>query len=158
MNRSVKNWTIFGIIAIAVISMILYFSIAVEPYSSAKLQANKIAYNSAKLSNPDYFANFSQKKQYFTVGGVNNKNQYCYVIINAKSGKIKILKANSHSRKDIMNKVTRSNNPKKILHIDLGLVDDKPTWEVLLKNRNKTNSYVMVDYSTGKILQTINNI
>lgn len=158
MDRTIKNWTIFGIITVIAISIVLYFSVAVEPYSSAKIQANKIAYKSANLSNPDYFANFSQKKQYFTVGGVNEKNKYRYVIINAKSGKIKIINANSHSREDILSKVKKSYNPKKISHIDLGLVKGKPTWEVLFKNRNKTNGYVMVDYSTGKILQTINNI
>lgn len=158
MNRSIRNWTIVGAIIIFIFSIILYFSISVESYSSAKIAANKIAYNSNQVIEPDYFANFTEKDQYFTVGGLNKQGKYRYVIINGKSGKIKILKKNKYSRDYILSKIKKKYQPIKIYHLNLGLIQGIPTWEVLIKQKNKTNSYIMLDYKSGKIKQVIDNI
>lgn len=158
MSRATKNWIIIGVIGICLVSVFLFFTSAMEPYSSARTQANKIAKKSANINNPDYFANFTQEKHFYTVGGTNDKNKYHYVIINAKTGTIKILKDNNHSREEILNTVKTKYQPQKINHINLGIIDKKPTWEVSFVNKNHSTGYAMVDYKNGKIKQTINNI
>ncbi|MDO1605438.1 DUF5590 domain-containing protein [Lactobacillus sp. YT155] len=158
MRRSVKLWIIIGTVVIVLISAFWYFSIAMEPYTSAKEQANRIALKSENIKNPDYFSSFTGKKDYYTVGGTNNKNEYKYVVINAKSGKIKTLNSNEFSRNYILKQVNKKYNPKKIYHINLGLVKNKPTWEVSYLGKNNLTNYVTFNYHTGEIIQEINNI
>lgn len=158
MYRSTKSFIAVGVIFIVAICTFLFFSIAVEPYSSAKVQSNKIAYKAANITSPDYFANFSQDKQYFTVGGLNNKNQYKYVVINAKSGKIKVLEGNKYDRSYLLTQLKSKFSPKKVLHMDLGLINKRPTWEISFIDKEKNISYVMFDYKTGKINQVIDKI
>lgn len=158
MRRTTKVWIVVGIILIAAVSTFLFFSSAMEPYASAKNQANKIAYKSANISEPDYFSNFNHKKQYYTVGGRTDNNKYRYVVIDAKSGDIEILKNSHYSRNKILNQVKNKHNPKKIKHINLGMIDKKPVWEVSFVNKDKSIGYEMIDYQNGKVIQTINNI
>ncbi|GKQ42682.1 hypothetical protein RD055328_06050 [Companilactobacillus sp. RD055328] len=158
MRRSTINWIIIGIVGVIATSIFVFFSIASEPYTSARSQANKIAYKSADIDNPNYFSNFTQDNQYYSVGGWTKENKYRYVMINAKSGKIKILKSNKYNRETTKNKILSKYNPKRINDINLGIIHNKPTWEVSFTNKNNSIGYAMVDYETNKITQLINNI
>ncbi|MGR3741787.1 PepSY domain-containing protein [Companilactobacillus sp. DQM5] len=158
MSRVTRSWIIVGIILIGMVSTFWFFSIASEPYTSARQQANNIAFKSADINTPDYFSNFTQKKQYFTVGGLTSKNKYRYVIIDAKSGKIKILNKNQYSKDYIMNMIKEKFNVKKIFHINLGLIDKKPIWEISYLDKNNKSNYVFIDYYSGKITETIKDI
>ena len=46
----------------------------------------------------------------------------------------------------------------KIIQTRLGLLDNKPIWEVTLKNENNTLTYYYIDASTGQWVKTISNI
>ena len=158
MRKATRNWIIIGIVGIIAASAFVFFSLAMEPRTSAEKQANKIAYKSANIDDPDYFSDFSQDKQFYSVGGWTTAHKYKYVIIDAKTGKISILKNSKYSRDNIKNTVLNKYRPKDIKYINLGIIDKKPTWEVVFRNKNNSIGYAMVDYKTGKIVQTINNI
>ncbi|WP_300562672.1 hypothetical protein [Companilactobacillus sp.] len=159
MNRSTKILLTISLVILALVSVITYVNLSSAPYSSARSQSNKIANTSAGIVNPDYFGNYSRTDQYYAVGGLTQKKQYRYVIINAKTGKTQTVnKGNAPMRESIINGVSERYDPTKILHIDLGLYKKKPTWEVAFKNKNGTIGYNLVDFKTGKSVQVINNI
>ncbi|MFC6323266.1 cell wall elongation regulator TseB-like domain-containing protein [Companilactobacillus baiquanensis] len=159
MTRGTKILLGISLVVLAIVSVLTYINISFAPYSSAKSQANKIAEQKAEIVEPDYFGNYTRDKQYYSVGGLTSKQKYRYIIINAKSGKTEIInKNNAPVRKEIVQGVVDRYDPKKVLHINLGIYKDKPTWEIAFKNKKGTIGYNLVDFRTGKSVQIINNI
>ncbi len=159
MNRNTKILLAISLVTLAVVSLITYINLSFAPYSSAKSQSYDIAETSAKITKPDYFGNYSRDKQYYSVGGLTNKKQYRYVIINAKTGQTTLVdKGDAPVRQTVINGVAQRYNPSKIMHINLGLYQKKPTWEVAFKNKNGSIGYNLVDFKSGKSVQLINNI
>lgn len=159
MNRSTKILLTISLIALAVVSVLTYINLSFAPYSSAKSQANQIAKDRAGIVTPDYFGNYTRDKQYYSVGGLTKNQKYRYIIINAKSGKTEIInKNNAPVRQSVMDEVISKYNAKKILHVNLGLYKNKPTWEVAFENKNGSIGYNLIDFRTGQSKQIINNI
>jgi len=159
MNRSTKVLLTISLIALAIVSALTYLNLSFAPYSSAKSQANNIAKDKAGIVEPDYFGNYTRQKQYYSVGGLTKGDKYRYVIINAKSGKTKIInKNNAPVRQTVIDGVAERYGAKKILHINLGVYKNKPTWEVTFQKKNGSIGYNLVDFRSGKSIQIINNI
>ncbi|MFD1471270.1 hypothetical protein [Companilactobacillus mishanensis] len=159
MNRSTKILLVISLITLAIVSVITYINLSFAPYSSARSQSNSIAEEKANIVQPDYFGDYTRTDRYFAVGGLTNKKQYRYIIINAKSGKTETFdKGNAPLREKVLQGVADRYSPTKILHINLGLYKGKPTWEVAFENKNNTVGYNLVDFKTGKSVQLINNI
>ena len=159
MSRSTKILLTLSLIALAVVSALTYLNLSFAPYSSAKSQANDIAKEKAGIVQPDYFGNYTRDKQYYSVGGLTKGQKYRYIIINAKSGKTDIFnKNNAPVRQTVIDTVASKYNAKKILHINLGLYKNKPTWEVAFQKKNGSIGYNLIDFRTGKSIQIINNI
>lgn len=159
MNRSTKVLLTISLIALAIVSALTYLNLSFAPFSSAKSQANDIAKEKAGIVQPDYFGNYTRKKQYYAVGGLTKGQKYRYIIINAKSGKTEIVNKNTAPvRKTVIDDVAQRYGAKKILHINLGLYKKKPTWEVAFQKKNGSIGYNLVDFRTGKSIQIINNI
>lgn len=159
MNRNTKILLTISLIALAIVSALTYLNLSFEPYASAKSQANDIAKEKAGIVEPDYFGNYARQKQYYAVGGLTKGQKYRYIIIDAKSGKTDTFNKNSAPvRQSIVNGVVARYNAKKILHINLGLYKNKPTWEVTFQKKNGSIGYNLVDFKTGKSMQIINNI
>ncbi|MCV3763554.1 hypothetical protein OF389_11585 [Companilactobacillus farciminis] len=159
MSRSTKVLLTISLIALAIVSALTYVNLAAAPHSSAQSQANNIAKEKAGIVQPDYFGNYTREKQYYAVGGLTKGQKYRYIIINAKSGKTKIFnKSNAPVRQTIIDGVAQRYGAKKILHINLGLYKEKPTWEVTFQKSNGKIGYNLVDFKTGKSVQIINNI
>ncbi|WP_010623531.1 hypothetical protein [Companilactobacillus versmoldensis] len=159
MSRSTKILLTISLIALVVVSALTYINLSFAPYSSAKSQSNSIAKDNAGIVDPDYFGDYTREDRYYSVGGLTSKKQYRYIIINAKSGKTQTVnKDNAPLRQSVVDGVAERYNPKKILHINLGLYKKKPTWEVAFKNKNGTIGYDLVDFKSGKSRQLINNI
>jgi len=159
MTRSTKILLTISLIALALVSALTYLNLSFAPFSSAKSQANNIAQEKAGIVEPDYFGNYSRQKQYYSVGGLTKGEKYRYVIINAKSGKTEIInKNNAPVRQTVIDGVAQRYNAKKILHINLGLYKNKPTWEVTFQKKNGSIGYNLIDFRSGKSIQIINNI
>ncbi|KRK80505.1 cell wall elongation regulator TseB-like domain-containing protein [Companilactobacillus nodensis] len=159
MNRSTKILLAISLIALVIVSALTYINLSAAPNSSAKSQADNIAEQKAGITQPDYFGNFTREKQYYSVGGLTKTDKYRYVIINAKSGKTKTINLNNAPvRKDVIQGVADRYSATKILHINLGMYKNKPTWEVAFKNKKGTIGYNLVDFHTGKSVQIINNL
>ncbi len=159
MNRSTKVLLTISLIALAIVSALTYLNLSFAPYSSAKSQANNIAQEKAGIVEPDYFGNYTREKQYYSVGGLTKGEKYRYVIINAKSGKTEIInKNNAPVRQTVIDGVAQRYNAKKILHINLGLYKNRPTWEVTFQKKNGSIGYNLIDFRSGKSIQIINNI
>lgn len=159
MNRSTKILLTISLIALAMVSALTYLNLSTAPNSSAKSQANEIAKEKAGIVQPDYFGNYTRKKQYYAVGGLTKNDKYRYIIIDAKSGKTDTFnKNNAPVRQTIIDGVAQRYGAKKILHINLGIYKKKPTWEVTFQKSNGKIGYNLVDFKTGKSIQIINNI
>ncbi|TGD24606.1 hypothetical protein EGT49_02325 [Companilactobacillus suantsaicola] len=159
MTKSTKILLTISLIALAIVSVLTYLNLSFAPYSSAKSQANDIAQEKAGIVQPDYFGNYTRQKQYYAVGGLTKKQKYRYIIINAKSGKTEIVnKNNAPVRQTIIDGVADRYGAKKILHINLGLYKNKPTWEVTFQKKNGSIGYNLVDFRTGDSIQIIDNI
>ena len=74
----------------------------------------------------------------------------------SKSGKTEIFnKNNAPVRQTVVSTVASKYGAKKILHINLGLYKNKPTWEVAFQKKNGSVGYNLIDFRTGKSLQII---
>jgi len=159
MSRSTKILLTISLIALAIVSALTYLNLSFAPYSSAKTQANDIAKEKAGIVQPDYFGNYSRQKQYYSVGGLTKGDKYRYIIIDAKSGKTEVInKNNAPVRQTVIDGVAQRYSAKKILHINLGVYNSKPTWEVAFQKKNGSIGYNLIDFRTGKSIQIINNI
>lgn len=159
MSRSTKILLTISLIALAIVSALTYLNLSFAPYASAKSQANDIAKEKAGIVEPDYFGNYTREKQYYSVGGLTKNDKYRYIIINAKSGKTEIInKNNAPVRQTVIDGVAQRYNATKILHINLGVYKQKPTWEVTFQKKNGSIGYNLIDFRTGKSIGIINNI
>ncbi len=159
MNRSTKILLAISLVTLAIVSAITYVNLSFAPYASAKSQSNTIAKDNAGIVEPDYFGDYARTDRYFAVGGLTSKKQYRYIIINAKTGKTQTVdKGNAPLRETVVRSVADRYNAKKILHINLGLYKSKPTWEVAFQNKSGSIGYNLVDFKSGKSIQSINNV
>lgn len=98
-------------------------------------------------------------KSYFSLDFVDKNEDQYYAIIEREGGDIHYYKKGQIITEDDARSITASEveNPK-ILQTRLGMFHNQPAWEMTLKNKNGTLSYLILDALTGEWIQTISNI
>ncbi len=99
---------------------------------NAKKQATQLAQQYAGLKEETAFYHYNRNHTYYTVAGTNDKKQKIYAIV--------------------------AQNGKKINHTALGMHKNKPVWEISYLNSYGNLCYDLLDFKTGKVVKTIQNI
>lgn len=146
------------IIALVVIMGILYL-ISNQPRSAARRQTVSIAKKYAHLSKPGQFYIYNRENTYYTIAGRNDQNQPILVVVPQHGGNVRVLKQSSGlTAQQVIQQVRQSRNPQEVLKAAPGIFNDKVVWEVTYRNHKGQLCYDLINFKTGKVVQTINNL
>lgn len=146
------------IIALVVIGGIFYL-ISNQPRAAARRQTVSIAKKYAHLKSPGSFYIYNRESTYYTIAGKNAQNQPILVIVPQHGGNVRVLKQSKGlTAQEVTQQVTRSRHPQKILKAAPGVFNDKVVWEVTYRNKKGQLCYDLINFKTGKVVQTINNL
>lgn len=153
-HKIAKYTSIVLIIIILAIGFVLIKS--TSPQRAAKKQAVKIAKDIGNIKQVDEFYWFTRDQSFFTIVGKDDKNQGKIVIIpeDGKEGIVYDTKDGVHYGEAVQ-AVLDSNETTYIKNINLGMVDNKPVWEISADGKNHELNYYLVDFKTGKIIEKI---
>lgn len=96
---------------------------------------------------------------FFSLDFIDEDGVQHFAIVAQDGGDIQYFGENEIiSEQDASDIATNEMPTMKIIQTRLGLLDNKPIWEVTLKNENNTLTYYYIDASTGQWVKTISNI
>lgn len=153
---------IIGLVVIMsalIVGSIFLYQQSNQPYSRA--EADTIAYVAERtsLDQVDDFYWYNGTETYFTITGLNEDGQERLYIVQQDGGQITSLSAeNSLSRQEAIELTREARQPVKILNARIGMIDDRPIWEISYRNDNNRLGYYVIDLRTGEWIRTIDNI
>ncbi|PRY83244.1 DUF5590 domain-containing protein [Alkalibacterium olivapovliticus] len=130
-----------------------------QPYARAR--ADTIAYVAERtsLSEVEEFYWYNGTETYLTITGQNEDGENRLYIVQQSGGQITSLSAeNALSEQEAIRMTREAREPAKILNARIGMIDDRPIWEVSYRNENDRLGYYVIDLRTGEWIQTIDNI
>lgn len=96
---------------------------------------------------------------FFSLDFIDEEGVQHFAIVAQDGGDIQYFGENEIiSEQDASDIATNELSAMKIIQTRLGLLDNKPIWEVTLKNENNTLTYYYIDAATGQWVKTISNI
>lgn len=96
---------------------------------------------------------------YFSLDFIDEGGAQHFAIVAQDGGDIQYYAENEIiSEQDASDIAINETSSLNIIQTRLGLLEDKPVWEVTLKNENNTLTYFYIDASTGRWVKTISNI
>lgn len=101
----------------------------------------------------------SNQNSYFSLDFVDEAGQRRYAIINPNGGDIEYYTPSDIiSSDDAVSIAASEYEIQKLLNVRLGMIDQKPVWEVVFNDENNFMTYYFIDAQTGEWLQTIGNL
>ncbi|WP_034550021.1 DUF5590 domain-containing protein [Carnobacterium funditum] len=155
-----------GIISLLTITMgiVIIFSVFIytksrQPLMQAREETTKIAQESSNLMTVNKFYWYNNKQTYFSVSGVNKKEESMMVIVEQKGGKVIVLNPGEFISENEAKKIAYTEmKPKKMLETRIGLENGIPVWEVTYEQKNGKLGYYIVTAKDGKWVKDIKNI
>lgn len=96
---------------------------------------------------------------YFSLDFIDEEGAQHFAIVAQDGGDIQYYAENEIiSEQDASDIAMNETSSLNIIQTRLGLLEDKPVWEVTLKNENNTLTYFYIHASTGRWVKTISNI
>lgn len=96
---------------------------------------------------------------YFSLDFIDEEGAQHFAIVAQDGGDIQYYAENEIiSEQDASDIAMNETSLMNIIQTRLGLLENKPVWEVTLKNENNTLTYFYIDASTGHWVKTISNI
>lgn len=151
-------------IVITCLSIVLLFSLIFyfrsnRPYAKAQREAIQLAKEYTGLEKADQFYWYSRKKTYFSVTGTDKEGKQIVVIIPQSGKKVTVLKQSEGLTEAAAIKKVQTAHPKnKIMKTALGMLDKKAVWEITTKNADGYFAYYLVDFHSGEIVKSIENV
>lgn len=157
-SNHVVGLVISAIIVILIVGGYILYLRAQSPIREAHKEAVTIARRDANLTRQKGFYWYNRNQIYYTVYGLNKKNQDIYVLI-SKQGKVRVIPAkngiNASQAKSLTLKRQHAN---KVTHAALGLYKGKLVWELTYYNRSNQLSYDLIRYKNGNLVKSIQNV
>ena len=96
---------------------------------------------------------------YFSLDFIDQEGAQHFAIVAQDGGDVQYYTENQIiSEQDASDIAINETSLMNIIQTRLGLLDQKPIWEVTLKNENNTLTYYYIDAATGRWVKTISNI
>lgn len=136
-----------------------FYSSANHDKTVAQTRVTALAKSKANLTTVSNFFIYNQERTYYSVAGVNNKNQQLLVIVPANSNHVTVLKQSSGiTSREATQVVQKRHQIRRVLHTALGIYKKAPVWEVAYYNTKGKLNYALVNFKTGKIVEQMNNL
>ncbi|MGX7025983.1 cell wall elongation regulator TseB-like domain-containing protein [Vagococcus hydrophili] len=156
-NRQLKIITVSLILFLVLIGIILFQSSS--PMRKAKGQAIKISEEVANITEVKDFYWFTRDKTYFTVVGLNDKNEAKIVLLPQDGSEALVMnEKDGINADDAIQVVLDTKETKKIKKVSLGMYDKKPVWEVVATAKDNSLTYYLVDFKEGKITNKMTDL
>lgn len=162
-RRRVNKWVYISIavVLILIACFLLYLRSADKPVRAAQKEAlDRIdGYVTIKDVSRFYLYN-GPKEDYSVLVGKNKSNKRIIVWVpKKKTGKVFVkYAADGISEKRARSIIRSEKNPEKILHVKLGMENEKAIWEVTYLTGNGNLNYVNLSFEDGKVLRSIENL
>lgn len=167
MNRSkstlgLKEKILIGIL-IFLVCVLLFGSIflirGTRPYNRSQKEAEELALQYGKITEPEEFYYFNRKSQYFAVKGKTAAGKTTYALIPEDGKEITILKDSEGISENEALKIATSDNGKaSFLKVGLGKEQDEIVWEISGKDEQGKWLYYLISFKEGKIVSKIQDI
>ena len=147
-----------------IMGVVIVFSIFVymesrRPLLQARQETMKIAQESSDLVSANKFYWYNNKRTYFSVSGVNKKEENMVVIVEQKGGNATVLNPGEFISENEAKKIAYTEKkPKKMLETRMGIDNGVPIWEVAYEQKNGKLGYYIVTAKDGKWVKDIKNI
>lgn len=149
-NRIIKYLTLTLIAIIVLISIVFYLS--TSAYRSTKKQAVTIAKELGQIETVDDFYWFTRQENTYSVVGRDEENIEKIVMIPENGKQALVVNADKGvNRDEAIQAVLEKDETKNIKKITLGLVNNKPVWEVTATSKDNHLVYYLVDFYSGKV-------
>ncbi|PAK87143.1 hypothetical protein B8W96_10800 [Lentilactobacillus parakefiri] len=153
------SWIVISIILILCFSFFIILHTAERPMTIARGQTETIAKKYAGLKKVDSFYTSNLGKTYYSVSGVDRKNQSVYVIVAKKGGTVNVINSSSGiSEQQAKNVIQRQKHPAKLNGIGLTLISNRPYWVVSYMNSKNRLCFTTISFKNGTIYKSIENI
>lgn len=152
-------YILIALLLLIILIFSLYLHQAKSTQNNAKNEAISIAKSKAGLKEYQSFYSSNLYHTYYSVKGINNKNKQIYVIIDKNNGNFRVEDTNSGiNPQQVKKNLSNHYNIKKVLKIEISIFNDKTVWiGTFINNDNKLN-YAVIDFHSGKIINSINNL
>ncbi|MFY9902927.1 MAG: DUF5590 domain-containing protein, partial [Trichococcus sp.] len=138
MKKNVIVGTIVLLFLMIVSSYTIFYR-SQQPILQAQKEATAIAEANANIQKVQDFYWYNGSETYFTLAGIDDKNEELYVIIKKDDGETTILNTAEVITESEAKSITQADkNPERILEARLGIENEEPVWEVTYKNANNT--------------------
>lgn len=132
---------------------------AMKPLRTAEEKAFNIAKEEASLVTMTDFELYNGDQTYYVVNGVDSAGDEVIVWIPEKKGKVIIKETNSGiTKQQAIEKLNESITSVEIVAVRLGIVKNKPAWEIYYRSNGDLINYYYVDFETGDWLRRIENL
>lgn len=156
-----KKWILISSLVLMII-LGLFVNVylnAVKPVKAAEEKAVTAARNETGIKQVNDFQLYNGLKSYYVIWGEDSKGEPVIVWVPEKEGDIIVKKENDGlSRQDAVSKLYDEKKPKKILDVRLGMLKNRPAWEIYYLSDNDLINYYYVDFETGEWLTKIENL
>ncbi|MDR3156618.1 MAG: DUF5590 domain-containing protein [Lactobacillales bacterium] len=145
---------VLSVVLFAIVSFSLVFLRAKRPIVVAESQTASIAKLTVGMENVKKFYYFNRKETYYSVLGLDGKNQEVYVLVPNRGGKAIVLpKSKGLTEKQADSLILKKEkNLDKVSSTNIGIYESKPVWEVVAKLAEGSYCYYLLDFETGKIV------
>lgn len=156
-----KKWIWLGIIVFIIIvglTVNVYIN-AVKPVKAASSIAEEIAQEEAGIESVDDFTLFHGSETYYIVEGKDASNEEVIVWMEEETHTVTIKKKKDGlSKQEAINILSTERNLTQYDTVQLAMYKGKPSWEIYSHTEDNLINYYYVDFETGEILLTIENI
>ncbi len=154
--KQVDILIICGVILALIIfvSSIVYTRVS-RPVRQAKAEATQIAQRAANIETVENFYWFTRDETYFSIVGLDNKEEEMIVIIPQSGNKITILQQSEGLTENEARRMVKKNHPEEaVKKANLGVVDEKIVWEVMTEN-DAGIMYYLIDFKEGQEIDAL---
>ncbi|WP_304249082.1 cell wall elongation regulator TseB-like domain-containing protein [Limosilactobacillus gastricus] len=158
-RRHRRRWIWLLVVVVLVACGWGFYASANHDKTVAQNRVTALAKSKANLTTVSNFFIYNQERTYYSVAGVNKKNQQLLVIVPAGSSKVTVLKQSSGiTGREAIQVVQKKHQIRRVLHTALGIYRKSPVWEVAYYNTKGKLNYALVNFKTGKIVEKMNNL
>ncbi|WP_088069153.1 cell wall elongation regulator TseB-like domain-containing protein [Gottfriedia luciferensis] len=149
-----KKWLV--ILGLSIIFLLLFliatYQSSVSKLTDDKKSAEELVLNDGYLKSVDHSDYYHGKEQAIVLSGKDESNNEMIAWVQ-DGNVITRKKSEGLTEKDIIDKVTKERNPKKIHKVKLGIENKIPLWEVVYIDQNGRYNFYYAAFENGELLK-----
>ena len=155
-----RTVSLLSLLILLVMAFFLFlFMRSQASFNQAEEEAVRLVSYDHDISAVNYFYWTTTDGTYFSLDFTDGEGQDYYAIIAQDGGEVSYYTHDDLiSKEDALSITLNDKDPYELMQVRLGLFEEKPVWEVTIKNDNDTISYYYLNAKNGQWVQSIENI